>query len=173
MKIIQLTDLHLVPEGQKIHEIDPSQRLEQALANIKLRHPDLDLLVITGDLCNEGDTLSYRLLKALLEKYEMNYQLVVGNHDQREPFKGVFPETAIDPHGFIQSKMQSDGEVYLFLDTLEEGQVAGSYCERRQDWLGNELKSHLNEPVYIFLHHPPFKVGMKEWTTAIWQMERF
>ena len=48
MKIIQLTDIHLVPEGQKIHEIDPSQRLEKALANIKLRHPDLDLLVITA-----------------------------------------------------------------------------------------------------------------------------
>ncbi len=66
-----------------------------------------------------------------------------------EPFKGVFPETAIDPYGFIQSKMQSDGEVYLFLDTLQEGQVAGRYCEKRQDWLRNELKSHLNDPVYV------------------------
>ena len=94
MKIIQLTDLHLVPEGQKIHETNPSQRFEQALANIKLRHPDLDLLVITGDLCNEGDTPSYRLLRAILEKYKLNYQIVLGNHDQREAFKGVFPETA-------------------------------------------------------------------------------
>ena len=93
MKIIQLTDLHLVPEGQKIHEIDPGYRLEQALANIKLRHSDLDLLVITGDLCNEGDVRSYQLLRALLEKYEIRYQLVLGNHDQRETFKGVFPET--------------------------------------------------------------------------------
>ena len=57
--------------------------------------------------------------------------------------------------------MQSDGEVYLFLDTLQEGQVAGHYCEKRQDWLRNELKSHLNDPVYVFLHHPPFKVGMR------------
>ena len=73
MKIIQLTDLHLVPEGQKIHEIDPGYRLEQALANIKLRHSDLDLLVITGDLCNEGDVQSYQLLKALLEKYELHH----------------------------------------------------------------------------------------------------
>ena len=162
MKIIQLTDLHLVPEGQKIHEIDPGQRLEQALANIKLRHPDLDLLVITGDLCNEGDTPSYRLLRELLEKYQLNRQLVLGNHDQREPFRGVFPETAIDPNGFIQSKIQSGGNVYLFLDTLQEGQVAGSYCEKRQDWLRNELKSHSNDHVYVFLHHPPFKVGMKE-----------
>ncbi len=143
MKIIQLTDLHLVPEGQKIHEIDPGQRLEQALANIKLRHPHLDLLVITGDLCNEGDTPSYRLLRALLEKYELNYQLV-------------------DANGFIQSKIQSGGNVYLFLDTLQEGQVAGSYCEKRQDWLRNELKSHPNDHLYVFLHHPPFKVGMKE-----------
>ena len=162
MKIIQLTDLHLVPEGQKIHEIDPGYRLEQALANIKLRHSDLDLLVITGDLCNEGDVQSYQLLRALLEKYEIRYQLVLGNHDQRETFKGVFPETATDPHGFIQSKIQSGGDVYLFLDTLQEGQVAGSYCEKRQDWLRNELKKHLKNPIYVFLHHPPFKVGMRE-----------
>ena len=114
MKIIQLTDLHLVPEGQKIHEIDPSQRLEQALANIRQRHPDLDLLVITGDLCNEGDTLSYHLLKALLEKYEMNYQLVVGNHDQREPFKGVFPETAIDPRFYSIQNAIRWGSLSLF-----------------------------------------------------------
>ena len=97
MKIIQLTDLHLVPEGQKIHEINPSKRFERALANIKLRHPDLDLLVITGDLCNEGDTPSYCLLRALLEKHKLNYQLVLGNHDQREPFKGVFRHSDRSP----------------------------------------------------------------------------
>ena len=114
MKIIQLTDLHLVPEGQKIHEIDPSQRFEQALANIKLRHPDLDLLVITGDLCNEGDTPSYRLLRALLEKYKLNYQLVLGNHDQREPFKGVFPETAIDPMVSFNPKCNPMGKSISF-----------------------------------------------------------
>jgi len=79
-----------------------------------------------------------------------------------ENHSGVCFQTAIDPNGFIQSKIQSGGNVYLFLDTLQEGQVAGSYCEKRQDWLRNELKSHSNDHVYVFLHHPPFKVGMKE-----------
>jgi 3',5'-cyclic AMP phosphodiesterase CpdA len=162
MKIIQLTDLHLVPKGQQIHQIDPALRFEQALANIKLRHPDLDLLVITGDLCNGGDNDSYRILKHMLAKYDINYQLVLGNHDHRDSFKSVFPESDVDPHGFIQSKIQLDRTVYLFLDTLQEGQVGGSYCEKRQEWLRTQLKIHLKNQIYVFLHHPPFKVGMKE-----------
>ncbi|WP_420103861.1 metallophosphoesterase, partial [Bosea sp. (in: a-proteobacteria)] len=52
MKIIQITDTHLVPPGGIVHGLDPAQQLREALADIAARHADADLVVITGDLCN-------------------------------------------------------------------------------------------------------------------------
>ena len=160
MKLIQLTDLHLVPSGERLYGIKPQQRLAAALANIELRHPDADLLVITGDLSNEGDRDSYELLRSMLETCSIPYELLLGNHDCREEFCQVFPETKRDEFGFVQSSLETEVGVLLFLDTLEEGMVAGRYCTNRLQWLEHQLALYQQHPVYLFLHHPPFEIGL-------------
>ena len=63
MKIIQLTDTHLMPPGLTACGVDPEAQLRAAVADIMARQADADLLVITGDLCNDGDAEAYELLR--------------------------------------------------------------------------------------------------------------
>ena len=48
----------------------------------------------------------------------------------------------------------------MMLDTVEEGKGWGSYCKKRLAWLRDALAKSQDRKVYLFMHHPPFDVGM-------------
>ena len=83
----------------------------------------------------------------------------MGNHDHRENFRNVFPATPCDENGFVQAVIDAAAGRFLLLDTVEEGQNWGSYCGKRRKWL-HQLEASHERPVYLFMHHPPFKIGI-------------
>ena len=161
MKIIQITDVHLRGPGRRVFEHDPIARFKSCLADIRANHADADLCVITGDLAHHGEIDAYRAFKEALEDFPIPVQLLVGNHDDREIFRSVFPSTRVDGNGFIQSVMDTEAGRFLFLDTAEVGTHAGWYCDARQAWLREALASAGNRPAYLFMHHPPFPVHFR------------
>lgn len=175
MKLIQLTDLHLVPRTQELYGYFPHENLRHALRNIAQRHPDADALVFTGDLTNSGDRESYALLREVLaHEAQAPYHLIVGNHDARDHFRATFPEIPCDEHGFVQSAVECEAGVLLLLDTLEEGLTDGVYCERRCAWLQQQLERYAERDVYLFMHHPPFTVGIPDMDAcSLREPERF
>jgi len=54
MKIIQITDTHLMPHGTDLHGLNPCERLEACISSINEFHADADLCFITGDLTDQG-----------------------------------------------------------------------------------------------------------------------
>jgi 3',5'-cyclic AMP phosphodiesterase CpdA len=74
MKIIQITDIHLVDRGKRLHGLDPTQRLEACIANINAKNPDADLCVLTGDLAHNGTIGAYENLRDLLRNLSIPYR---------------------------------------------------------------------------------------------------
>ena len=66
MKIIQITDTHLMPRGAELHGLKPCERLEACIASIKEFHADTELCIITGDLTDQGFRESYQELREIL-----------------------------------------------------------------------------------------------------------
>ena len=71
MKIIQITDTHLMPRGTELHGLNPCERLEACIASIKEFHADAELCIITGDLTDCGDREAYRDFRKILPKLLM------------------------------------------------------------------------------------------------------
>ena len=162
MKIIHITDTHIVPEGETIQGLDPAERLSSVVDDVLRRHADADLVVITGDLTDRGDTASYSRLSAIIKRLNMPVRLMIGNHDDRNTFVECFPEHPRDRNGFIQStldRVNSPGRL-LFLDTNEAGWSGGRYCDARLNWLASELEEAGDAPVWVFMHHPPVDLGV-------------
>ncbi|WP_245458628.1 MULTISPECIES: metallophosphoesterase [unclassified Mesorhizobium] len=86
MKIIQLSDPHLMAPGGRLHGSDPLTRLEACLADIGRNHADADLVVISGDLTNDGDRAAYAALRQALAGLVPPCRLMLGNHDDRALF---------------------------------------------------------------------------------------
>ena len=55
MKLIQVTDTHLMPRGTDLNGLNPIERLEACIASITEHHSDAELCIITGNLTDRGD----------------------------------------------------------------------------------------------------------------------
>ena len=160
MKFIHFTDTHLMPRGELLHGLNSHDRLESCVDDINRHHGDAELCVVTGDLAHLAQPAVYADLRDCLSELRMPTHLVVGNHDRRDRLLEAFPETPVDADGYLQAVVETSAGWFLMLDTVEQGKGWGSYCARRQDWLRRSLECSRNRPVYLFMHHPPFHVGI-------------
>ena len=160
MKLIQVSDLHLVPPGTLLFGLDPRARLAAAIADINQHHGDAELCLFTGDLADHGAPEAYDALRETLAALQIPYRLMIGNHDDRDNFQSAFPAAPRDEHGFVQTVVTTGAGDIILLDTHEPGQVSGSFCARRQGWLKARLAGAAGRPVTIFMHHPPLDIGI-------------
>ncbi len=160
MKFIHITDPHIVPAPRRLCALDPRARLAAAIADINRHHGDAAFVVMTGDLAYLGEPGSYRAFREILGELKIPYHLLVGNHDDRTNFRDVFPETPVDENGFVQYVVETPAGACVMMDTMEVEAEAGVYCEARFAWLAAQLERLAGQPVYLFLHHPPFDIGI-------------
>lgn len=158
MKIIWLTDLHLLPNGRSLLGHDCTKRLKAAVNYINQHHNDADYCVISGDLTDEGDAASYQLVRDIMTVLPIPTLSIPGNHDNREVMRSQlsFPEN-IHPN-FIQYSVIKNGQRLILLDSLQENNADGYLCDERLDWLESELSKHKELPTLVFCHHPPGKL---------------
>ncbi|MBT8152642.1 phosphodiesterase [Epibacterium ulvae] len=168
MKFIHLTDTHVVGGGQRLYGGDPASMLGRAVASINAEHGDAAFVAITGDLTHWGEAEAYAAFAAEIAKLTMPVHLLVGNHDVTEAFVQTFPDAPRDPNGFVQSTLDTEVGRCLFLDTHVPGTHEGAYCETRRNWLADEL-AKTSGPVFLFMHHPPFSVGLAGMDTIMLQ----
>ena len=158
VKIIQITDTHIVPPGQGLWGFDSRARLEACIADINARHGNAEACIITGDLTDSGAPAAYEVLRDVLADLRLPTHLLIGNHDDRSAFLATFPDTPLDPLGYVQQTVESEAGVFLLLDSNETGLAAGVYGEDRCAWLEAELDRAGDRPIYLFIHHPPFDI---------------
>lgn len=160
MKIIQLSDLHLIRPEQLLYGTSPLERLQLAIDGILEAHADAEFCLLTGDLADAGGEIAYRSLAQALARLPMPAYPLVGNHDDRVALAQCFPVLAASADRFLQSAIATAHGRFLLLDTLEPGVPWGNYCARRREWLGDRLRETGDEPIWLAMHHPPFAVGI-------------
>lgn len=158
MKFIHLTDTHVVADGL-LYGQDPSARLASAVASINAEHSDAAFVILTGDMTHWGDAAAYARFAHEITKLTMPVHLMVGNHDDTPSFVQSFPDLPRDENGFVQSAIETHFGRFLLLDTKAPETSAGAYCQDRRAWLAHQLETP--GPVFLFVHHPPFNVGIK------------
>ncbi|NJO34625.1 MAG: phosphodiesterase [Rhodospirillales bacterium] len=164
-KLVHLSDLHFVPPGERLYGLDPLERLQSCISSINNHHPDADLCILTGDLADAGSREAYQLLKTALSDLCIPYMLLLGNHDDRRNFTGVFGP-AVAAAGFVQAAMDLGDIKVLSLDTLEPSLGGGgTLCQQRLSWLDEMLATYRNDQIVIAMHHPPFDPGIAHFDT--------
>ncbi|MCA6112809.1 metallophosphoesterase [Bradyrhizobium cenepequi] len=160
MKIVLLPDLHVTEKGGLVRGIDPIARLDSCVAAIQRLVADADLCVTMGDNVENGRETEYLALLDCLKPLRMPIRFLAGNHDDRDTLLKVMPEVEQDQSGYIQSALETEREVLLFLDTAKARENSGDYCDEKLTWLNQQLKQAGQKSVYLFMHHPPFRTGL-------------
>src|SRR5262245_1121665 len=160
MKLIHLTDLHLVAPGRRLYGLDPNARLRAAIADINLNHADAAFVLITGDPAHHGESAAYEALKAALGELAPPCHLLIGNHDERVAFLRAFPAAPVDEHGFVQGVVATSAGSFILIDTHEPRTPEGPLCQRRLIWLDRALGSLRGQAVLLAMHHPPLPLAL-------------
>jgi 3',5'-cyclic AMP phosphodiesterase CpdA len=165
MILVQLSDLHVRPEGRAANRMVESNMLaERALIAVRAMRPRPDAVVISGDLADCGLPSEYAVLAAMLRRQldGMPVYPVVGNHDRRDNFRAGlarFPGVTDHPH-FVQYTVEDLPVRLVLLDSVVEGSGHGELCPARLAWLDETLAAAPRRPTMIVLHHPPILCGI-------------
>lgn len=162
MRFVHLTDPHLTSDGKSLYGINPLERLNHAIRDINRECSDAEFVVITGDLVHGGGISGYKALRGALDHLHCAYHLVIGNHDNRDNLRKVFPDLPTDNHGFVQYIIETEDAVFIILDTQTEGSHSGTLCKKRLNWLRRTLPYCGKRAVHLFMHHPPFRLPTKK-----------
>jgi hypothetical protein len=92
MLIAQMTDIHIgFAPGEEPEELNHS-RFRAALERLDEAPNRPDMLVLTGDITDQGDRESFAKTAALLAGCPFPVWPMVGNHDSREGLLHAFPQ---------------------------------------------------------------------------------
>jgi 3',5'-cyclic AMP phosphodiesterase CpdA len=162
MLIAQLSDLHVtLPGASPGAGVDSAANLARVVAQLEAMNPRPDGVVLSGDLVDRGDAAEYARLASLLAPLSMPCWLMAGNHDDRTELRRAFPQLPRLPgkHAYLQYAVELPGLRLLLLDSVVPGSAAGELCAQRLAWLEAELAGAPEQPVIVFIHHPPYATG--------------
>jgi 3',5'-cyclic AMP phosphodiesterase CpdA len=154
VKIVVLSDLHIVPEGETSHGIDTAEWLRLGVEAINRRHADADLCLLAGDLTDRGDPAAYARLARLLADLKVPVCLTLGNHDDRPAFLRQFGADHADAEtGKVDLAVDAGGQRVILLDSSEPGMDGGRLTHAQHGWLSARLAEAADRPVIVVLHH--------------------
>jgi 3',5'-cyclic-AMP phosphodiesterase len=163
MLLAQISDMHVVAPGYLFQGcVDTGACLERAVSHLNRLLPRPDLVLATGDLVNDGSLGAYQMLRRLLDRLEIPYALLPGNHDDRDHLRSIFEDRpGIQDSGeFLQYVLDELPVRIIALDTLVPGDDRGLLCPERLAWLAARLEEGPVRPTLIAMHHPPFASGI-------------
>jgi len=163
MLIAQITDLHIMKPGKLAYNrVDTMPMLEQAVTHLRRLDPQPDIVILTGDLVDEGSDEEYLRLKAALAPLAQPLYVIPGNHDARATLLTAFGADGYLPRdgGFLQYVVDQYPVRLVGIDTITPGQVGGAMDAARCEWLDRTLAEAPDAPTLVMMHHPPFALGI-------------
>lgn len=152
--IIQISDCHLRKRPDDgPWNCTPDRSLQEVLAAVNLAQPDL--IVLTGDLSDDGSTEAYTRLKRLVDATGIEAHYLLGNHDHAERAQNVLGAQC---HSTPALLCLGDWRL-IALNTTVAGHDHGTIDPDNMACIRQMLSAPLDHPVAIFLHHPPVLTG--------------
>lgn len=159
MLIAQITDIHIGFDKDNPDEHN-MLRLRAVLDHLVNGPNRPDLLLLSGDLTEDGAEQDYARLAEAVAICPFPVWPMTGNHDLRAELRRAFPQTPGAGDEFVHYTLDHGALRIVVLDTLEPGRHGGAFCEARAAWLSDTLAAEPDKPTLVALHHPPFTSGI-------------
>jgi len=163
MRILQLSDPHLLADPAGLCHGRPAlallrHGLQEALRQLRAAGEAPDLLLISGDLCDDESWGGYARLGEWLQALPLPVALLAGNHDQPALLRAALGRRAVIAPALVRC-----GHGWLLLlDSHRSGATDGELGPLQLDWLRRQLAAGVTaggQPLLVAVHHPPVPIG--------------
>lgn len=168
LRILHLSDTHFAGDGGRHYGVvDTREHLRRALTHVG--HLLFDLVVVSGDVSEDGSEASYQQITDILRPWALargaRVVFAMGNHDQREAFRAVLgggqPDAGedempgIDLDRPVASVVTHDGWRVVVLDSSVPGAGYGKLDAAQKTFLRESLSEPAEHGTVVIVHHPP------------------
>lgn len=161
MYIAHISDLHINIEDKA--GVVNLHKIIRCINNLDVRP---DFVVVSGDLSHLKDYKNYQKCFEQLNKLNVPYYVITGNHDESEQLKlalkEFYPEHPVSElDNYLQYVVDNYPVRLIALDTFKSGKGNGDLGSDRLDWLKNKLEDNPHsKPVAILLHQFTLKTEL-------------
>ncbi|WP_339384095.1 3',5'-cyclic-AMP phosphodiesterase [Gloeocapsopsis crepidinum] len=156
LSIAQISDIHLfTDEKQDLLGLNTTQSFQTVIERLLYLRDRLDLLLLTGDLSQDGTPESYKRLQHLLLPLAMPTYWIPGNHDYFPTMQQILNHASI----FAEKEFIQGGWNFVLINSAVPGHAHGQLSQTTLAWLDWRLASCSTQPALVALHHPPFLVN--------------
>ncbi|MFF3908313.1 metallophosphoesterase [Streptomyces sp. NPDC001848] len=166
MRILHLSDTHLDRSGGPDADGADGTAALCRLLGEPGHLDDLDAVVVTGDVADDGSHEAYTRARELLSRYADRRGASVfdatGNHDDRTAFADVLGSGHVQPEAVYEGAAGEragattvDGWRLITLDTLVPGKGYGRLDHGQLDWLRALLVTPAPRGTVLAFHHAP------------------
>lgn len=147
-RIIQLSDIHLLSnEAGELLGVN-TQESFKAVRGLIEQEKEIDFLLLSGDLTQDGSEKAYTKLAELIKPLQKPAYWVPGNHDNANALTRIFPrETMVNDKNIVINNWQ-----IILLNSQIENQVAGHLAQGELDFLQACLQKYPEKNAVVMFH---------------------
>lgn len=162
MLIAQLSDTHICRRGELYKGVsDSNGKFRDAISHLYSLDRRPDLVLLTGDIANDGNVDEYAMAIELLSELTIPMLVIPGNHDDRVALRVAFSDHDYLPKsGPLHYVVDVPPMRFIGLDTSVPGQHHGALEASALSWLEKTLQQDSLTPTVVMMHHPPFMSGI-------------
>lgn len=160
--LVQLSDSHLFAEADgTLLGMNTRDSLEKVVDVVLTEQSDIDFILATGDISQDGSVESYEAFRDLSARIAAPVRWFPGNHDELPQMEQVAE------HGKLMQPILDIGEWRVtLLDSAVPGSVPGFLEAAQLELLERSLSEAPDRHHLVSLHHHPVSIGC-EWMEPI------
>jgi Icc protein len=160
--IAQISDLHLVSEGARCYLVDTNELARRAVNAINRLKTRPDAVIVSGDIIDTAKSADYAVAQDILERLEMPFFPVSGNHDLSAGLKTTFSGHPLSASP-VPDRLCYGADIgairLVTLDSSVPRAPHGELSDAQLSFLDRELSAANERPAVIAVHHPPIATG--------------
>ncbi len=177
-RILHLSDTHVTASGFDADGVNALASLDWVLFDCR-RLEDLDLVIVSGDIADDGSEEGCRLVRERVGKFAeergIPHIYTTGNHDRRPAFSKALGSGHLQADGAdigriltgcgeeVAAVSEVAGLRVVTLDSLVPGRVHGVISQAQLDALAEVLTTPAPSGTVVAFHHPPMHVPTAPW----------
>jgi len=156
VNILQISDIHIYADKKaELLGVKTLDSFQGVTALIKKNNVNPDVIILSGDLSQDGTEASYLHIAEQLQEFNVPVYYVPGNHDDPKVLTRIFPRNNISSHKHVVLKSWQ----LILLNSQKIGAVEGFLDRSQLNFLQHCLQRYSEHHALVILHHPPVPVG--------------
>jgi Icc protein len=153
--LVQLSDSHLFAEADgTLLGMNTRESLQRVIGLVRVQQPQIDLVLATGDLSQDGTLESYQQFRDLTRQIDAPARWIPGNHDEPQ-----IMAHAAEHSDLLEPVVDVGNWRVTLLDSAVPGSVPGYLQDQQLQLLAQALSEAPNRHHLVCFHHHPVSIG--------------